>query len=364
MATQIHAFGPNGELSPGAAAALEGLGGGDGGTVFFGSNAATARPETESPVIWIGATGIVPVNAIEDFDIVVAFEPPPEPEPEPPVNAPTLSVVAVSESRIDGTITPLIDATGYEWVIEAGTQSGDPSSGTPVDIEAATTFQATDLTAETTYTFWARGYNDDGPGPWSTPQVETTTAGLLTFTDDFETSPSLGRLTNSPNWRLLVDAWLSVVTEHETHGGYAHNSTASTLRANAIDESEIAFPADQWAEADVAQFGTGTLASCHVYVRAGAPASGTYYYGTLEVNGAWRLAKSVEDAETVLDSGSTTATEPHTLRIEADGDQITFWINDVEMASVTDDDIETGQPGIGMYRSGVYCTEFRAGALP
>ena len=36
MATQIHAFGPNGELSPGAEAALEGLGGGGGGATALG----------------------------------------------------------------------------------------------------------------------------------------------------------------------------------------------------------------------------------------------------------------------------------------------------------------------------------------
>lgn len=49
---------------------------GGGGTVFYGSTASTARPATPNPVIWIGHTGVIPTNAIADFDMTMTFDAP------------------------------------------------------------------------------------------------------------------------------------------------------------------------------------------------------------------------------------------------------------------------------------------------
>lgn len=60
MATQIHAFGPNGELSPGAEAALEGLGGGGGGHNHDGTYLpAAAVSEDAGNLLTLGSDDLV-----------------------------------------------------------------------------------------------------------------------------------------------------------------------------------------------------------------------------------------------------------------------------------------------------------------
>ena len=48
---------------------------GGGGTVFYGGDANTPRPASSSPIVWVGYTGITPVHAWVDFDIVFTFDP-------------------------------------------------------------------------------------------------------------------------------------------------------------------------------------------------------------------------------------------------------------------------------------------------
>lgn len=314
-------------------------------------------------MVWVGYAGTVPVNATEDFDLIVTFDAPDA--PTPPVAAPTLTLDVVSDTQIDGTLGTLIDATGYEWTYEAGTQTGDPTTGTPVDLAALTTFEATGLTAETTYTFWVRGYNDDGDGPWSDPVVETTSAALLTFTYGFDTQPpTVDRLTSLPEWTDFLNTWLNV--DHTN--SRVRTSNSSTLVANKVDPTDTAFPADQWVEVDWVQMST-TLTARHLIVARASGTTGattdTAYIGEWGdySTGTWRLFKRVNGVETDLATGTLLPHALGTMRLECEGTTIRFWINGTLMATETDATIAAGQPGLGMYRSDAYAGELRAGAL-
>ena len=81
---------------------------------------------------------------------------------------------AANDTRIDGSYDAVQEATGYEYVVQTGSQSGDPVGQTPVDVGASLSFEASDLEPDTLYTGWVRAYNAEGPGPWSAP-VEATT---------------------------------------------------------------------------------------------------------------------------------------------------------------------------------------------
>lgn len=63
------------QLRQEVAAVVPSGGGGGGGTVFFGGDANTARPISSSPVVWVGYTGVTPLHAQADFDVVLTFDP-------------------------------------------------------------------------------------------------------------------------------------------------------------------------------------------------------------------------------------------------------------------------------------------------
>lgn len=331
-----------------------------GGTAHYGADADTPRPVSSQPVIWVGRSGVTPANAAE-FDIIIQYEGTP-PAASPPTEAPTLAVATASASQIDGTISPLIDATGYEWVHETGAVSGSPTA-TAADNGASLTFSAGGLDAAAEYTFWARGYNEDGPGPWSDPRTATTTGTLLEFVEDFDIAPPSMHLHEDPRWASLISTPVFVYNDDPDFGNYANVTRGADLIAAQVDPVTVPFPPDQWAEADVAHLRELNDAKAIVYSRA----TGRYdhYYGELEHDGDWKLVSVVAGVETILESGSMARPAyPYTQRLEVKGSQIMLLINGTEIATVTNSDHTSGQPGLGFYRGGGACTEFRAGELP
>lgn len=175
MATQIHAFGPNGELSPGAEAALEGLGGG-GGTVTatdtptVPAEGASASYLVTSAVVW--PAGLVwstdpdggTAPTITDAALVSLFTVGgttyavmgstfptvviPDPEDETPPTPGTLAASAITGTSFTLTVTGATDETALHAAPYAfSTDNGVTYSAW----QASNVYVASELTAETAY---------------------------------------------------------------------------------------------------------------------------------------------------------------------------------------------------------------------
>lgn len=129
------------------------------GQVFFGSNANTARPPTTHPILWIGYSGIVPTNAIEDYDLIFSF------------TASLIEATAAAPSFDDTADTYTIPTTtGVQYKVGGVTTSAGVYSVGDVNVTITITAEA--LT----------GYTLIGTSEW-VYSFNAVSGGLTHFTD-------------------------------------------------------------------------------------------------------------------------------------------------------------------------------------
>ena len=128
--------------------------------------------------------------------------------------------------------------------------------------------------------------------------------------------------------------------------------------------------ADMWAEALSEQNWLGGAGDWMGISVRHDQATATYYGVWINADGGdWQLTKKVSGSETLLDSGTGLSTGPgHWYRLEAEGTNIRFYADDVELASVTDGAITTANEGIGYIGDGFELNQgfvnLRGGPLP
>jgi hypothetical protein len=112
--------------------------------------------------------------------------------------------------------------------------------------------------------------------------------------------------------------------------------------------------ADYWCNVNCRTVGTSNGNRPASVVRLAAGING--YYMEISGSGAWRLKKIVAGSVTVLDSGTVAAelgsfseSTFYDVKVEAQSSTIKGYLNDNEVASVTDSDVSaTGSVGISM----------------
>ena len=128
--------------------------------------------------------------------------------------------------------------------------------------------------------------------------------------------------------------------------------------------------ADMWAEALSEQNWLGGAGDWMGISVRHDQVTATYYGVWINADGGdWQLTKKVSGSETLLDSGTGLSTGPgHWYRLEAEGTNIRFYADDVELASVTDGAITTANEGIGYIGDGFELNQgfvnLRGGPLP
>jgi len=232
-----------------AVAAAAGGGGGEGGTVYFGSDANTARPESSSPIVWVGHTGVVPVNA-EDNDLVFTSDPPTD------MTAPTPGTLAASSISSTGftlTVTGASDNIALHTTAPYSFSTNGGSSWS--SYQASNVFAVTGLIDDTAYTCQHRVRDTSGNVGTGTAQVVTTEAAvdegpnLTTFTND---SVGAAPVNWTTNWFAIpaVDTVAVVEDDALSPGNNVlkmDKTTAGTTRAFTTWDS----PTDVLTSADV-----------------------------------------------------------------------------------------------------------------
>lgn len=151
----------------------------------------------------------------------------------------------------------------------------------------------------------------------------------------------------APDGTLLTDynpaIFQNVQGFMEIHGNAAANSGDNVTDCVAVD---LAFPADQWAEGELAAVGAGIFAG--IAVRAGAAGSQTFYnyFGNDSVS---YLTKWLAGAFTVLGTGGPFA-GGDIARLEAIGNVLTPKLNGAsDIAPAVDGDIAAGRGALSAY---------------
>lgn len=276
--------------------------------------------------------------------------------PAAPQTAPgNVALASTSATAVRITYDPVTEADGYEYVVTAGSQVGDPQ-GTPVDVAGLLDITVTGLTAATTYTVWVRAYNETGPGPWATPSGITTRSAEFADAFDRADASTLG-----PNWQAMG-------TMPGVISGQA-SARASGVRGAALATVALDLPDDHYAQITV----NSAAADGHVSVFARTSTTRTGYEATIHATAGWRLRKMAADggdASVALPAGSSTLasaprvwTYPHTLRIEAQGTTVRMIVDGITLAEVTDSTHTTGQPGVGFSRDLSRADDFSTGPM-
>lgn len=225
------------EQLPGSVTISAEAGAGGGGTVFYGDNASTPRPSSSSPIIWVGYTGVVPLNAA-DYDIVVTSDPATDTSPP---TAGTLASSSVGSSGFTLTVTGASDAGGlhatpYSFSIDGGT--------TWSAYQASNVYVLTGLDAATEYTAQHRVRDAEGNvSTGSSITVTTSAAGTFdTFASATVGSPPAGW---STPWSTSGLSW-QVVSDAGAVGGKALSvgGTSTTRKAYIWDDSGADASAD------------------------------------------------------------------------------------------------------------------------
>ena len=274
----------NAATPEGAAVAAVAASGGGGGTVFFGSDPNTARPVSAQPIVWVGYTGVVPVNA-ENNDLVFTSAAPAD-SIAPTVG--TLTASAITNTGFTLTVTGAADETGlhatpYAFSTDGGTDWSAYQSS-PV-------YSPTGLTADTGYSCQHRVRDAALNVSTGTAQTVTTTGASsgLTFrqdgsdlTDNLSTYTFTGQsigVANASRRVIVGVSWSSAISATEnaltsaTIGGVA--ATIDAYSGHITDSRQCAIIS--------AIVPTGTTADIVVNLAANSLRMGI---GVWTVNGA------------------------------------------------------------------------------
>ena len=142
-----------------------------GDTVFYGDDANTARPrEGGAPVVWVGHTGTVPVNAVDDFDVVHTFDPAAAPD------APTGLSATGGDGQVSLSWTASADADGHRVYRNTSNDFGTATQvGADLGAEASSFLDET-VTNDTEYFYWVTAFNAVGESDPSVGDSATPTA--------------------------------------------------------------------------------------------------------------------------------------------------------------------------------------------
>ena len=319
------------------AAAAGGGGGGGGGTVFFGSNVNTARPASSSPIVWVGYTGYVPLNA-EDNDLVFTSDPSTDSTPPTPG---TLTASLVASTGFTLTVTGATDNIALHPSAPYSFTTNGGSSWSPY--QSSNVFAVSDLTEDTAYTCQHSVRDSSGNVATGTSQVVTTEPtvdegpNLTTFTNDTISAAPTGWTTN--RFAIADVTTVAVVEDDALSPGNnvlkMDKTSAGTTRAFTSWDS----PTDVLTSADVEvvyKFRHNSSLhrdACRIMLHGAGTAgseTGVYCY----YNGATTMQFTAYNAGSASSLGTFTATSAHDtnawriarIRIESNTIKARVWL--------------------------------------
>jgi len=193
-------------------ASLIGPSGTGGGTVFYGNDPDVERPVSPHPIMWIGDTGVVPLNAVEN-DMIFTADPGVEPDPSDttPPTVGTMTASAVTDTGFTLTVTGASDETALA-ATPYGFSLNDGATWTPY--QASAVYSPEGLTPDTEYTTRHRVRDNAGNVSTGPPLAVSTDAAPLvgnffTFGSDTIGVPPAGWATpwsgTGLSWEVAAD---------------------------------------------------------------------------------------------------------------------------------------------------------------
>lgn len=202
-------------------------GGGGGGTVYFGSDANTARPETSAPVVWVGNTGVSPINAVENdlvFTSAVATD----------TTAPTAGTVAASSITATG-FTLTVSGASDETALHASPYAFSTNNGSTWSAyQTSNVYVASGLAPSTGYT--VRHRVRDAAGNVSVGASVSVTTGVSGDTVPPTPGTIAGSAVTSSGFTLTISGASDETALSATPYSFSTNngSTWSTFQASNV----------------------------------------------------------------------------------------------------------------------------------